>query len=353
MEGTENDRGKLLRSLSLDREEFDGDEVSKVRPNWLFLLIAGLVGIILGAGIVSAWSVDESEGSSESEVAEASSSTNQSQPAAAEPAGLVASGYVVARNQATVAAQVTGRITEIRIEEGQSVTRGQILAVLDRDVIASEVSTASARLASSRSNLDALKAELKEAEADLGRAIALDERGFVTKAELGRKQASVDSLGARIRGAKADILAASESRKGVQNRAEQYFIRAPFSGVVVGQNAQVGEVISPISAGGGFTRTGICTIVDMSSLEIEVDVNEQYIERVAVGQAAEVSFDAYPSLKADARVIAIVPTVDRARSTLRVRIAFDETNPRFIPNLSVKVQFRPVSETRNPNSDGA
>ena len=125
-----------------------------------------------------------------------------------------------------------------------------------------------------------------------------------------------------------------------EQQLDDTIIRAPFSGIVTSKNAQPGEMISPISAGGGFTRTGICTIVDMESLEIEIDVNESYINRVGAGQAVEATLDAYPEWKIPCKVIAIIPTADRQKSTVKVRVGFDKLDPRILPEMSVKVAFR-------------
>ncbi len=238
---------------------------------------------------------------------------------------LVASGYVVARRQATVAAEVTGRLIEVRIEEGQRVRRGQILAVLEPTLAQADVSGARARIA-------AAEADFAEAERVLQRTRTLSQQGFASDAALTTAQARHDLALAQRNAARSDGTRASA-------QLARYEIRAPFAGVVINKSAQPGEIISPISAGGGFTRTGVCTIVDMSSLEIEVDVSEAYIARVSEGQRVEATLDAYPGESFPAHVIATIPAADRSRATVRVRIGFDQLDPRILPEMAISVRF--------------
>lgn len=253
---------------------------------------------------------------------------------------LNASGYVTARRMATVSSKVTARITEVLIEEGMRVEEGQLLARLDTSNTLVSQRLALSELGAAQTTLAETQVRIHEADLELQRVRSLLERGVVAKAELDRTQANYDSLQARIVQQREQINVA-ESRVALwdQELADRE-IRAPFDGVVVAKNAQPGEMISPVSAGGGFTRTGIGTIVDMRSLEIEVDVNESYINRVQAGQAVEATLDAYVDWKIPARVIAIIPTADRQRATVKVRIAFDQLDPRILPDMGVKVAFR-------------
>ncbi|MGE0407886.1 MAG: efflux RND transporter periplasmic adaptor subunit [Amphiplicatus sp.] len=246
--------------------------------------------------------------------------------APAAPAGsLVASGYVVARREATVAAEVTGRLVEVRVEEGQKVARGEVLAVLEATLAEADLQGAKARAASA-------SADLAEAKRVLDRTRALAADGFATNAMLTDAEARYEAARAQANALKSDAERAAA-------QLSRYEIRAPFDGVVTAKAAQPGEIISPMSAGGGFTRTGICTIVDMSSLEIEVDVSEAYIARVFEGQQVEAVLDAYPDLALPAHVIATIPSADRSRATVRVRIGFDKLDPRILPEMAISVRF--------------
>lgn len=252
---------------------------------------------------------------------------------------LNASGYVTARRQATVSSKVTGKVTEVLVEEGMVVREGQILARLDDSIVRKELALAEARLGAQRRALDETRVRLHEAETNLRRAKSLREQGVSPQSELDAAEAQVGSLKARLDLGREEIAVAERELALNRQYLEDTVIRAPFSGVAVSKDAQPGEMISPVSAGGGFTRTGICTIVDMSSLEVEVDVNESYIQRVQPGQKALATLDAYPDWQIPSRVIMPVPTADRQKATVRVRLAFDRLDPRILPDMGVKVAF--------------
>ena len=256
---------------------------------------------------------------------------------------LNASGYVTARRQATVSSKVTGRVLEVLIEEGMEVEEGQVMARLDDSNARVSLGLAEAELRAARAALNETEVRRDEAEVDLNRIKELVERKVLSEAEQDRAQASFDSLVARIEQQRTQIEVAAQRVAVWQQEIDDRTIRAPFAGVVISKNAQPGEMISPLSAGGAFTRTGIGTVVDMTSLEIEVDVNESYINRVRAGQAVEASLDAYSDWQIPAHVIAIVPTADRQRATVRVRIGFEELDPRILPDMGVKVAFRETS----------
>jgi RND family efflux transporter MFP subunit len=253
---------------------------------------------------------------------------------------LNASGYVTARRQATVSSKFTGKVTEVLIEEGMLVEAGQILARLDDSNIRASYELADAQLNSSREDLKETEALLREARINFDRTSRLVEKDLASESELDRSRALATSLAAQLNRKKADVVVAERQLGIYVQQLEDTIIRAPFAGVVVAKNAQPGEMISPVSAGGGFTRTGIGTIVDMSSLEIEIDVNEAYINRVKPGQAAVATLDAYPDWKIPCHVIAIIPTADRQRATVEVRVGFDELDPRILPDMGVKVAFQ-------------
>ena len=252
---------------------------------------------------------------------------------------LNASGYVTARRQATVSSKITGRVTEVLIEEGMEVEVGQVLASLDDSNIRAAWELARAQLVSTRRGLDETQALLDEASINYERQKKLVGQNLASAADLDRARALFSSLEARLQRNAADVEVAARQVDIFQEQLDDTIIRAPFAGVVVAKNAQPGEMVSPVSAGGGFTRTGIGTIVDMSSLEIEIDVNEAYINRVSPGQGAVATLDAYPNWKIPAHVIAIIPTADRQRATVEVRVGFDELDDRILPHMGVKVAF--------------
>ncbi|MDN5849058.1 MAG: efflux RND transporter periplasmic adaptor subunit [Nitrococcus sp.] len=257
----------------------------------------------------------------------------------ADAAVLDATGYVIARRQATVSSKITGKLVAVLIEEGDRVSEGQILARLDDRDAKAELQLAQAQLAAAKAGIAELNALLRQAQRDLDRQQALNARGATAQQALDSARTNVATFSAQIKAQQAQIEVAQASLRIAQVNVGDTVIRAPFSGVVVAKTAQPGEMVSPVSAGGGFTRTGICTIVDMSSREIEVDVNEAYINRVKPGQPVEAVLDAYPRWEIPAKVIAIIPTAERSKATVKVRIAFAELDPRILPEMGVRVSF--------------
>ncbi|HUU36022.1 MAG TPA: efflux RND transporter periplasmic adaptor subunit, partial [Vicinamibacterales bacterium] len=252
---------------------------------------------------------------------------------------LNASGYVTARRRATVSSKVTGKVIEVNVEEGMAVREGQVLARLDDSAIRASLALARAQLQAARGAVPEVEVRLAEARLVLGRRTRLSNEGLTTPAELDQAEAEVNALVARIESLREQIVVAERQVALQQTAIDDMVIRAPFSGVALSKDAQPGEMVSPVSAGGGFTRTGISTIVDMRSLEIEVDVNESYINRVTAGQPVTAVLDAYPDWQIPARVITIVPTADRQKATVLVRIGFDALDPRILPDMGVKVTF--------------
>jgi RND family efflux transporter MFP subunit len=265
---------------------------------------------------------------------------------------LNASGYVTARREATVSSKVTGKVTEVLVEEGLQVKEGQVLARLDDTNIKASLRLAEAQLESAKAAIAETQARLKEAEITLRRITDLSKQEVSTPAELDHAQAEAASLKAKLEQQQAEIKVADRQVAAWQQQLDDTIIRAPFSGMVTSKNAQPGEMISPMSAGGGFTRTGICTIVDMDSLEIEIDVNESYINRVQASQPVEATLDAYSDWKIPAKVIAIIPTADRQKSTVKVRVGFDKLDLRILPQMSVKVAFREAAASPTPGTRG-
>ncbi|MBV1901967.1 MAG: efflux RND transporter periplasmic adaptor subunit [Kordiimonadaceae bacterium] len=252
---------------------------------------------------------------------------------------LNASGYITARRMATVSAEIMGLITSVNVEEGMAVKTGQVLAQLDNAVAKVNLDLAEAKIKVSEARIGRTKADAAEAKRVLARVQALNSRDFSTEADLTRSQAAVEGFRADITRMQADVKVAKLDAQRQREHFDNHTIKAPFSGIVTVKNAQPGEIVSPSSAGGGFTRTGICTIVDMASLEIEVDVNEAFIGRVFAGQTVEASLDAYPDWTIPASVIAVIPTADRAKATVRVRIKIETNDVRILPDMGVKVAF--------------
>jgi len=252
---------------------------------------------------------------------------------------LNASGYVTPRQRATVAAKITGRVSELFIEEGMGVQKDQILAKLDSTDAQRELDLARADEIAANASVADLKVNRDEAERNLQRLKALFVKKIISEQEMDSAQTSLDSLNARIESALKQAETAKARRKVYEQNLDNYTIRSPFPGIVVSKDAQIGEMVSPISAGGGYTRTGIATIVDMDSLEIEVDINESYIARVIVGQKVEATLDAYPDWKIPASVRTVIPTADRQKATVKVRITFDALDPRILPDMGIKVAF--------------
>jgi RND family efflux transporter MFP subunit len=252
---------------------------------------------------------------------------------------LNASGYVTPRRRATVAAKVTGRVEQIYAEEGMHVRAGQVLAQLD-------CSQPKAALASAITDRDATAAALADLEVQLGnadrewkRAQGLRSAGVNSEQALDAARTTADSLRSKIALTKEQTRAAAAKIEVAQQDVENCTVRSPYDGIVVSKDAQRGEIVSPISAGGGFTRTGIATVVDMNSIEIEVDVNEAFIARVHEKQKALATLDAYPDWQIPATVRTVIPTADRQKATVKVRVAFDKLDPRILPDMGVKVAF--------------
>ena len=259
--------------------------------------------------------------------------------APADAAVLNASGYVTARRRATVSSKVTGKLVAVTVEEGMAVRRGQVLARLDDSTVRSQLALAEARLGASRRAIAEQEVRLNEAQLNLARTRRLVEEGVVGAADLDTDTAEVDSLAARIALSREQVVVAEREIDVFRTQLDDMVIRAPFDGVAISKDAEEGEMISPVSAGGGFTRTGVSTLVDMDSLEIEVDVNESYINRVSDGQRIVAHLDAYPDWDIPGAVITTVPAADRQRATVLVRIAFDELDPRILPDMGVNVAF--------------
>jgi RND family efflux transporter MFP subunit len=320
------ERSELLKQLRIDREE------APARSRGRLLALGGLVLALVAAGL---WFfVARQVRPVVRTVAVRAITTG---PGAGSV--LDASGYVTARRQATVSAKITGKVTEVMIEEGMRVKDGDVLARLDDTEAKAALGLARAQLTAARSQLAEIHALLDQSERDYVRQQELLKRQLVSEQSMDAARAQRDMLRAKLTSAEEQVRVAQESVRVAEVQLDNTVIRAPFSGIVVAKSAQPGEMISPISAGGGFTRTGIGTIVDMDSLEIQVDVNESFINRVTAGQPVEATLNAYPDWKIPGSVIAIIPTADRSKATVKVRIAVNSKDPRIVPDMGVRVGF--------------
>jgi RND family efflux transporter MFP subunit len=260
-------------------------------------------------------------------------------PAGQSTAVLQASGYVTAEREATVSAQIQGMLTHVYFQEGEYVHRGQILARLDDSTQLAVLAQARAQRAAAQAQLMQYRVQLRLARLDLSRDQALIGQHLVSQQAFDNARTQVDSLAAQVLTQRRNVAVARAGVQAAQVQEDYTVVRAPFSGVVVDKPAQMGETISPFFGGGGFTQTGIATIVDMNSLEVDVDVNEAYIDRVHAGQQGVAVLDAYPNWHIPAHVIAIVPTANKSKATVRVRVALDSKDPRILPQMGVRVSF--------------
>lgn len=319
-----------LDSLRLDRRGVDAAHAQRARP-WLFAVFGTLVVALAGLGWW--WTRPQSP------LVEVAVVSSERAAATAGGAVLSASGYVVARRLAIASSKVTGQVSEVLIEEGMAVKAGQVLARLDDSTVRKQLALAESQAETARRALTETEVRLADAERSVERTAALRAQNLASQQALDSAEADRNALRARLATARSEVEVATRVVALRRQDLEDTVIRAPFSGIVVSKNAQRGEMISPVSAGGGFTRTGIGAIVDMSSLEIEVDVNEAYINRVSPDMRVEAVLDAYPDWRIGARVINVVPTADRQKATVRVRVGFDALDPRILPDMGVQVQF--------------
>jgi RND family efflux transporter MFP subunit len=325
------DNAQLLKELRIERHQREDRGRGPGRWPWiaggaiaLLVLLAGAGWMLLGHRAVAV------------QIATAVTPTSDGEAGAV----LQATGYVTARRQATVSAQITGTLTAVLIEEGDHVTQGQVLARLDDSGYKANLAAAKAQADAAHAQVAQYRAQLAQSTHDAARLQSLVARGLVSKQSAEQAQTQVDSLRAQLNAQLQQARSADAQANVAKVNFDYTVVRAPFSGVVTTKDAQVGEIISPLSAGGGFTRTGVGTIVDMASLEVDVDVNEAYIGRVKPGMPAEAVLDAYPDWSIPAHVVAIVPTADRGKATIKVRVALEKKNDaRIVPDMGVRVSF--------------
>jgi len=321
------ENSELLKELRIDRGAVPPPSR---RPLWVALAI--LVLVALG---VAAWFMFAGPAALPVRTAVAQPMTG----AAASASVLDATGYVTARRSATVSAQMTGTLTELHIEEGDHVEAGQVLARLDDSAQKASLAQAQAQFNAANAQLAQGEAQLAQSRRDLQRMQDMVGRKLVSQQALEQARTQVETQTAQTQWQHRQIELAQAAVKSAQVQLDYCTVHAPFSGVIIAKAAQVGEIVSPLSAGGGFTRTGVGTIVDMDSLEVEVDVNEAYIGRVVPNGRVESVLNAYPDWKIPSHVIAIIPTADRSKATVKVRIAIELKDARIVPDMGVRVSF--------------
>jgi HlyD family secretion protein len=335
------DKRLLLEQLRIDPVHRD-EHTTSSRTGWI---VAGVVVVIALVGAAVAYFVLRGP-RFEVEVATAAPPAASAGPTAI----LQATGYVTARRQATVSAQITGALTQVLIEEGERVSAGQVLAKLDDTAQRAALAQSVAQVQAAKAILIQVQAQLDQSRRDLKRNQDLIDRHLVSQQALETADTQVRTTEAQVASQVRQVELAQAGQRGAQVQLDYTTVRAPFSGVITAKAAQAGEIVSPISAGGGFTRTGVGTIVDMDSLEVEVDVNEAYINRVRANQPAEAVLDAYPDWTIPAHVIAIVPTADRSKATVKVRIAIEQKDPRILPDMGVRVSFLEEAAKSGPEA---
>ncbi len=326
----EPDKKALLGQLRIDR----GTEPAGLTAGRRAWMIGGVVALIvlLGGG---AWLALSTRGALPVHTALAQSLGGGGAGASV----LAATGYVTARREATVSAQITGKVTAVLFDEGDHVSASQVIARLDDTAQKAALAQAQAEFQSTQAVLRQDQAQLAQYLRDVARNEDLVKRNLVSQQAVEQSRTQVDTQTALVQSQREQIELAAANVSAARVQLDYCTVRAPFSGVVIAKAAQVGEIVSPLSAGGGFTRTGIGTLVDMDSLEIEVDVNEAYINRVEPGQPVESVLNAYPDWRIPSHVIAIIPTADRSKATVKVRIGFDLRDTRIVPDMGVRVSF--------------
>jgi len=335
--GVDVDNAELLKELRIGRHQ--REDHGGAGGRWLWIVAALIVVVLLIGAAGWFWL---GQRALPVQVAQAVLLSADSEAGAV----LQATGYVTARRQATVSAQITGTLTAVLIEEGDHVSKGQVLARLDDSAWKAALQAARAQAAAAHALVAQYKVQLAQNERDAAREQQLAAQGLVPKQTAEQARTRLDTTRAQLASQQKQAAAADAQAAQAQVNFDYTVVRAPFSGVVTTKDAQVGEIISPLSAGGGFTRTGVGTIVDMDSLEVDVDVNEAYIGRVKPDMPAEAVLDAYPDWKIPARVIAIVPTADRGKATIKVRVALERKDARIVPDMGVRVSFlEPKPET--------
>lgn len=336
------EKSDLLRELRIDRAAEAASADGRTRPYWI--VAAG----VAAAAVIVAWLLSGQSKAAPVRVAVAQPlSTGDASGASI----LDASGYVVARRQATVSAKITGRLDQLFIEEGQHVKAGQVLAKLDDTNAIAALQQAKAAVLQAQAAVAQARAAAEDVTPTYERNRKQAEAGLISNEALESSKAAYDAQQNALLVAQSNLAVQSASMEIAQRSLNDTVVYAPFTGVITTKNAQPGEIISPLSAGGGFTRTGIGTLVDMDSLEVEVDVSENFVSRVLPDAPAILKLNAYPDWQIPAYVIAVVPTADRSKATIKVRVGFKSRDPRILPEMGARVAF--LSKADAPVSGAA
>ncbi|MBN5130864.1 efflux RND transporter periplasmic adaptor subunit [Stenotrophomonas maltophilia] len=339
------DKSDLIAKLRFERNEhrLAPEPADWARRRWLGIAGTGALLLVVGVaafqlqGETTAQAQPEQAPAAEAELAAAPRKSATARNAA-DGVLLQATGYVAARREATVSAQITGMLIDVRVEEGDRVEQGQVIALLDSKGHSAALRAAEASALAATAEAELVRAEVDQGARNARRQAELLESQLVSREMAEQAQTELVTAQARLRAAQRRAESAQADLQSADVAIGHTEVKAPFGGVVIHKAAQAGEIVSPQS-NGGFTRSGICTIVDMESLEVDVDVNEAYIGRVAAGMPAEIVLDAYPDWRIAAHVVAIVPTADRGKATVRVRVGFALTDPRIVPDMGARVSF--------------
>lgn len=327
---TATDKASLLNQLRIDRSEPPPSR-NRLRL-WIALIVIGLAA-------AAAWYMARANDVLIKTAVAQDAGGTAVQSALAATSLLDASGYVVARRRATVASKVTGKVVEVMLEEGQKVNAGQVIARLDDSNSRATVAEANAQLQQSQAGLVSAQTAYDDAKPIFERSQKQRDAAVISAQSFDESHAQFNASHNSLLVAQSAVDSARAAVAVAQRNLDDTVVRAPFSGVVTEKAAQPGEMVSPISAGGGFTRTGIGTIVDMDSLEVEVDVSENFINRVSPQQPVTIKLNAYPDWQIPGSVIAAIPTADRSKATVKVRIAIKDKDPRIIPEMGARVSF--------------
>ncbi len=333
----------LLNQLRIDHRQ--REDHGRAVPRWMWLAMTGIVAVLLVAG--AAWWFTTARS-----IAVQTAVVLQPSAAAGAGAVLQATGYITARRQATVSTQITGTLTQVLIEEGNFVKKGQVIARLEDSALRATLRVAQANIESAQAQVAQAQAQLTQASADARRQDELAASGMLSRQAAEQARTAVLTFTALLDARQREVQAARAQLAQAQVNFDYTVVRAPFSGVVTVKAAQVGEIVSPLSAGGGFTRTGVGTIVDMDSLEVDVDVNEAYIGQIKPDMPAQAVLSAYPDWKVPAHVIAIVPSADRGKATVKVRVALEQKDARMVPDMGLRVSFLAAKTDAAPTQAG-
>ena len=337
---SESDKSHLIHQLRIDRTEREHTGTGQGKW-WLSGVIAA---VVIAAVVVLLFARNSA--------IEVSEATAVAASAAPQPAAILqATGYVTAEREATVSSQIAGQLSHVYFQEGEHVHRGQLLARLEDSAQRAALQQANAQLAAAQAQLRQYQVQLDQARRDFARDQALVGQHLVSEQDYETARTQAATFAAQVLTQQRTVTVAGAGVHAAQVQEDYTMVQAPFTGVVIAKAAQVGEMISPIFGGGTFEAAGIATLVDMSSLEVDVDVNEAYIHRVTPGQPAVAVLDAYSDWNIPGHVIAIVPTADKSKATVKVRVAFQKLDPRILPDMGVRVSF--LQESSGQAGDAA